>query len=100
MGRSRALGIASDAGEDLVGRLGPNEGFGSLVVHVDVLTDSEFEVLHTAKNATPNPFVGEFGEPSFHQVDPRPVRGGEVDMKSRAFGKPFPDENRFVRAVI
>jgi len=29
------------------------------------LADSRFQVLHAAKHPTANPFVGEFGEPSF-----------------------------------
>ena len=64
-----AMNIASNTGQDLVGRLCPCEDFGIFIVHVNVLAYRCFEV-HASKHAIANPFVGEFGEPSVDQVDP------------------------------
>ena len=100
MGSSCALRVACNARQDLVRRLGPNEGCGIFIVDVDVFTNGGFQFLHTAKHAAANPFVGQFGEPSLDQIDPGTVGGREVDMKSGALSEPFPDEGRFVRAVV
>src|ERR1700730_15542866 len=75
-------------------------GLGSWVVHVDVLADGRFQVFYASEHATSNSLVGEFGEPSLHQVDPGTVRRGEVDMKSWAFREPFPDHGGFVGSVV
>jgi hypothetical protein len=99
LGSGRALRLTSDAGQDLVSCFGPNEGPGIFVVHVDVLAaaSKSFTVRNTARS---NSLVGEFGKPSLHQVDPGTVGRGEVDMKSWAFRKPFPDHGGFVRSVV
>src|SRR5207249_4228831 len=65
-----------------------------------VLADGSLQLLHAAEHAASNSLVGDFGEPAFHQVDPGTVGGGEVDMKSGAFGEPFPDDRGFVGAVV
>ena len=69
-GSVRALSEACDAGQDFVCRSGPNEGFGILVVNVDVLADGRFQFYHAPEDAAANPLVGELGEPAFHQIDP------------------------------
>jgi hypothetical protein len=94
------LGIAGDAGEDLICGSGPDERLGMFVVHGDKFADRRFEILHTAKHVTANSFVGEFGKPALDQVDPGPVGGREVNMKVGALGEPVPDERRVMRAVI
>ena len=68
-----ALGVTSNAGQDLVRGFGPNEGLGIFVVDVDVLTDGGFQVLHAAENTPSKSLVGKFSEPSLHQIDPRTV---------------------------
>jgi len=52
VGGGCALSVASNAGQDLVGGLGPNERCGILVVDVDGFTNGGFQFLHTAKHAT------------------------------------------------
>jgi hypothetical protein len=95
-----ALSIASNACQDLVRRLGPNERCGIFIVDVDVFTNGGFQFLHTAKHTAANPFVGKFSEPSLHQVQPRAIGGREVNVKSGALSEPLPDDGRFVRAVV
>ena len=56
--------------------------------------------LHAAEHTAPNPFVGEFGEPSLDQIDPGAVGGREVHMEARALGEPVPDDRRLVSAVV
>jgi hypothetical protein len=100
VGSPRALRVAGDARQDLVRRLGPHEWRGIFVVDVDVFTNGCFQVFHAAKHAPSYPFVGEFGEPSFDQVDPGTVGRCEVNMEAGTLGEPFPDKGRFVRAVV
>ena len=100
MGGQRALGVAAYTGQNLVCRLGPNERRGILIVDLNVFADGPFQFLHAAKHAAANPFVGECGEPSLDQVQPRTVGRREVNMKPRALGQPMADERRFVCAVV
>jgi hypothetical protein len=95
-----ALCVARDAVEDLIRGPGPNEGFWALVMHADVLTDGGFQLFDAAESTPSNAFVGEFGEPALHQVDPRTVGGREVDVEARPLGEPFPDHGRLVGAVV
>src|SRR5688572_12567895 len=74
--------------------------FGIFVMHVDVLADGCFQFLHTSENATANTFVGNLGEPALHQIDPGTVGGREVDVKARSLGEPFPNDGRFMSAVV
>jgi hypothetical protein len=96
---ARPLGEARDAGQDLVRRFGPNEGFGIFVVHVDVLADGSFQLLDAPEHAASNSLVGYFGEPAFHQVHPGTIVG-KVNMKAGTFREPFPDDRRFLGAVV
>ena len=88
------------AGQNWVGRSGPNERLGILVVHVDVLADGRFQCFHTSEDASPNALVGDRGEPAFPQVDPGCVGGSEVPMKAGRLGEPLSDDRRFVGAVV
>lgn len=92
MDGARALGEAGDAGQDLVRRFSPNEGLGIFVAHIDVFADGGFQLSHATKHAASDSLVGDFGEPAFHQVCPGTIGGGKVNMKSWAFGEPFPEE--------
>ena len=69
------MGETGDALQNLVRGSGPNEGFGIFVVHLDVLADGRFQVVYASEHATSNSLVGEFGEPSLHQVDKEPYVG-------------------------
>ena len=90
----------SNTGEDLVRGAGPDEGLGMFVVNIEVFADGGLQFSHAAEYAATNPFVGDFSEPTLHQVDPGTVSGREVDMEARSFRKPVSDEWRFVRAVV
>jgi hypothetical protein len=94
------LSKTSDAGQNLVGRPGPDEGFRTLVVTINVFANGRLQFFHASEYATTNPLVGDFGEPALHQVDPGTVGWGEIDMKVRSFGEPLPDARRFVRVVV
>ena len=88
--------LAKISSADLV----QTNGVGSSCVDVDVFADSGFQFLDAAKRAAPNAFVGEFGEPSLHKVDPGAVGGSEVDMEPWALGEPLADDRSFVGAVV
>src|SRR5215475_5117851 len=62
--------------------------------------DSSFQFFYAAENPAPNAFVSDFGKPPFHKVDPGAISRREMDMEARPFGKPFPDDRGFVRAVV
>ena len=94
------MSIARNTGEDLVCRSGPDEGRRVFVMDVDVIADSDFQFFHTSERPAPNPFVGKFGKPAFHQIDPGAVSGSEVDVKSRTLGEPLPDDGCFVGTVV
>lgn len=67
---------------------------------IDVLTNRRFQFPDASESAPPNPFISKFGEPSLHQVQPRAVRGREMNMESRALGQPLSYDRRFVGAVV
>ena len=69
-------------------------------MNVDVLADSRFQFPDAAEDTSANTLVGDFGEPSLHQVEPGPVRGREVHMKAWSLGKPFPNDVGLVGSVI
>jgi len=52
MHRESALREAGDAGEDLVGGLGPDEGFGGVVMRGNELADGGFELGDAAVHPT------------------------------------------------
>jgi hypothetical protein len=54
----------------LVGRFGPFEGLGILVVAIDESADVGFELSHRGMNTSPEPLSGEFSEPAFDLIDP------------------------------
>ena len=56
--------------QDLIGRFGPFEGPGILVVPVDERADVGFELLDGGMNAAPQPFSGELREPALDLIDP------------------------------
>jgi hypothetical protein len=43
-------------------------------MHAYVLTDGGFQFFDASENTPSNAFVGEFGEPALHQVDPLGVK--------------------------
>ena len=72
--------------QDIGGAGGPDEGFGALVVAVDVSADSHYQLLQIAKDATSQPVLRKIAEEALHHVEPRRAGGGEVHMKTRVPG--------------
>ncbi len=72
----RPLGEARDAGEDLIGGVGPHERLSVSVVRVDEFADRHLEGAHASMHAAAQLLVRELGEPSLDEVEPRSVRGG------------------------
>ena len=73
--------------EDLIGSLGPKERFGVLVGVIDIALDGGFELAGAAKDPAAELLLGEGGEPSFHQIQPRGARGREVKVKPWTLGQ-------------
>ena len=77
-----SLRESGDAGEDLIGALGPGKRFRIGVMGVDEGADGGFEFGDAAMNASPDLLVRQFGEPPLNEVEPRSIRRGEVHMWS------------------
>jgi hypothetical protein len=95
-----ALSVTRHAGQNLVRGFCPDERLGTFVVHVQVFADSRFQFFHTAKNTATYAFIGDFCEPSLHQVDPGAVGGSEVQVKTGPLGEPLSNQRCLVSAVV
>ena len=71
-----------NGGGDLVGVLGPDEGFWVLVVVVDELTNRSLKFGGASVDASLDGARGEEREPSFDLVEPRAVGRDEVEVDS------------------
>jgi hypothetical protein len=89
-----------DAGEDVVGGLGPAEWLGVGGGRVDVRLDRLFEVADRAEHAPFQGALGEQGEEAFDLVDPRRRCRGEVHVPAGPFREPVADELGPVRSVV
>jgi len=96
----RALRESHDTRENLVSRLRPHKRFGIGLMGIDEFLNGRFQLRHAPVGATPQLLVGQFREPSFDEIQPRPIRRREMDVKARPLGEPVADERRFVRAVV
>jgi len=67
---SRAA-AAADLGDDLVGGLGPHEGWGVVVVVCDVGLDDGDEVGDAGEASPFESLGGELTEPAFDEIEPR-----------------------------
>jgi hypothetical protein len=94
------LSVTRHAGQNLVRGFCPDERLGTFVVHVQVFADSRLQFFHTPKDTATDAFVGDFCEPSFYQVDPGPVGGSEVQVKTGPLDEPLSDQRCFVSAVV
>src|SRR5678816_3333832 len=70
-----------DAGQDLIGRLGPPERLRAFIRDVDVATNGCLQFPGAAMDATPKLFLGEGGEPALYEVHPGAAGRREVDME-------------------
>ncbi len=91
---------SSDAREDFVGRLGPDEGPRSFVRDLDVPRDGCLQLARAPMHAAAQLLVGERGEPALDEVDPRGTRRGEVHVVARMAHEPAVDERRLVGPVV
>ena len=57
--------------QDIGGTGGPDKGFGTFVVTVDISADSHDQLFQIAKDAAPQPVLGEIAEEALHHVEPR-----------------------------
>src|SRR5262249_49345809 len=89
-----------DAFKDLVGSLRPHERLGVSVGHLDVPPDGQLEFAGATVNAAAQLLLGQGGEPTFDQVDPRAARGREVQVEARMAGEPAMDRRGLVRAGV
>ena len=83
-----------------MGRRSPDERFRALIVFRDVLSDGRDELWDASEGATAEALVGQFAEPSLHQIEPRGAGGREMEMKSRVFFQPASDARVLVGSVI
>ena len=84
----------------MVGRFGPFEGPGILVVPIDKRADVGFELPDGGMNTSPEPLSGELSEPALDLIDPRRRSRREVDVIVRPPGEPPPDLGSFVGGII
>ena len=89
----------SDACQDLVGGLGPDEGGATVVVRRDELVNGGCEGADAPMHAASQLLRGQLGEPALNEVEPGRVGRGEVDVEPRPLGEPGPDERRLVGPV-
>ena len=66
----RFVAEAFHGSQDLVGRLGPFEGPGILVVPIDEGADIGFEFPDRGMNTSTEPVSAELGKPAFDLIDP------------------------------
>ena len=64
------MAVVADAGQDLVGGLGPHVGPWVVVPGVDPGADVGVEVTYRGVGAAAQFLVGQFGEPALDQVEP------------------------------
>jgi len=91
---------SSDACEDFIGRLSPDEWPRSFVRDLKVPPDGCLQFARAAVHATSQLLVGERREPALDQIDPRGTRRGEVHVVSPMAHEPAVDERRLVGAVV
>jgi len=49
----------------------------------DKVADGRFQLGDTPVDAAAELLVGEFGKPPLHEIEPRPVGRGEMDMEAQ-----------------
>ena len=75
-----ALAEASEAVEDVIGALGPDEGARGGVGCLDVAADRCFQGVDCREDAAPDLAQGAQGEPALDQVEPGRRGGREVQV--------------------
>src|SRR5713101_8331964 len=95
-----AVGKASDAGEDVIRRFGPDEGFRFFVMSLDEFANGTFKLDGAGVGAALDGALGEQCEPALDLIEPGAAGRGEVHMITRALRQPVPDHRAFVGGVI
>ncbi len=67
--------------KDLINFLGPDEWFGLPIVNPNEIFYAHHKLRNASKHPAADFFAGQFGEPSFDQVQPRGARRREVEVK-------------------
>ena len=75
-----------DLSQDVARALGPDEGFGILVMRAHILLDSGTEVADTAEHATLESILIQAAKEALDHVHPGCRSGGKVHMKARVPG--------------
>jgi hypothetical protein len=78
-----SLAVGSERIEDLVCAFVPDKGLWLFIPPTDPVFDGRLEFFRRAVGAPSESLIGEFSEPTFHQVHPRAVGGREVEVKPR-----------------
>src|SRR5208282_6593824 len=86
--------------QDVGGARGPDEGFRTFVVAVDVGADGHDEIFQVAKYATPEPVLSQVAEETFHHVEPGGAGGSEVQMKAWMPCQPAPHLGVLMGGVV
>ena len=69
-------------------------------VRVDVTTEFESQVRDRGENAAGDDLAFDLGEPDLHLVEPRGIRGGEVQLHARMLLKEVSNEFCFVSREV
>src|SRR5262249_52873783 len=77
-----SLAKASDACEDLIGRLDPDEGLGLLVVNLEVKANCVFQLARAAMRPTPDLLLGQGCEPALDLIEPGAIGRCVVDLEA------------------
>ena len=91
---------ASDGGDDLVGVLGPDEGFGLLIVLVEEPVDRRLQVGDGAKDTALEPAFGEERKEPLDGVEPGSRCRREVERPSRMTFEPSADVGMLMGGVV
>jgi hypothetical protein len=89
-----------ELGEDDIGRFGPDEGPGIVVVFLQVAVDGGLEVGDRTEHAAADALAGHLGEEAFNRIEPGPGGWGEVKDPARVAGEPGFDLGMLMGGVI
>jgi hypothetical protein len=74
--------------ENDLGRFGPEEELGIIIVFLQVAIDGGLEVGDRTEHATVDALAGHLGEEAFNRIEPGPGGGGEVKDPAPVAGEP------------
>src|ERR1700737_4851769 len=95
-----SLAKSTDAGEDLIRGLDPDEGCGVLVVSSDVELNRSLKLTRAAVSAAADLLLGEHPKPALDLVDPGTVGGRVMDLEAGMAEQPAPDQLGLVGPVV